>query len=64
VVEAISLPIVAIGGITTANAPLVMKAGAHGIAVISAVCCQNDPTEAARSFQGTIRCLVEADGHG
>jgi thiamine-phosphate pyrophosphorylase len=59
VVEAIPLPIVAIGGITTANIPLVMKAGAYGIAVISAVCCQKDPTEAARS----LRCLLELDRH-
>ena len=50
VAEEIPLPIVAIGGITTGNAPFVMKAGAHGIAVISAVCCQNDPTEAARTL--------------
>jgi thiamine-phosphate pyrophosphorylase len=50
VAEAIPLPIIAIGGITTANAPFVLEAGAHGIAVISAVCCQNDPTEAARSL--------------
>ena len=60
VVEAIPLSIVAIGGITTANTPLVMKAGAHGIAVISAVCCQKDPTDAARS----LRCLLELDRHG
>ncbi len=59
VVEAIPLPIVAIGGITTANAPLVMKAGAHGIAVISAVCCQKDPTEAARA----LICVLERDRH-
>ena len=50
VAEAIPLPIVAIGGITTDNAPLIMKAGAHGIAVISAVCCQSSPTEAARAL--------------
>ena len=55
VAEEIPLPIVAIGGITTGNAPLVMKAGAHGIAVISAVCCQTDPTEAARSLLLCIR---------
>jgi thiamine-phosphate pyrophosphorylase len=60
VAEVIPLPIVAIGSITTANAPLVIKAGAHGIAVISAVCCQKDPTEAARS----LSCLLEHDRHG
>jgi thiamine-phosphate pyrophosphorylase len=59
IVEAIPLPIVAIGGITTANTILVMNAGAHGIAVISAVCCQKDPTKAARS----LRCLLEPEPH-
>ncbi len=48
VVEEIPLPIVAIGGITRENAPQVIRTGAHGIAVISAVCCQRDPEEAAR----------------
>jgi thiamine-phosphate pyrophosphorylase len=47
VVEAIPLPIIAIGGITADNTPPVVQAGAHGIAVISAVCCQKDPKEAA-----------------
>ncbi len=60
VVREIPLPIVAIGGISAANAPLVISAGAHGIAVISAVCCQEDPTEAARS----LRCLLEPGEHG
>jgi thiamine-phosphate pyrophosphorylase len=59
IVEAIALPIVAIGGITADNAAPVIKAGAHGLAVISAVCCQNDPAEAARC----LRRLLEADPH-
>jgi thiamine-phosphate pyrophosphorylase len=50
IAETIHLPIIAIGGITTANASLIMKAGAHGIAVISAVCCEENPAEAARSL--------------
>ena len=57
IVEAIALPIIAIGGITADNAPPVIKAGVHGLAVISAVCCQNDPAEAARC----LRRLLEAD---
>jgi thiamine-phosphate pyrophosphorylase len=53
VVEAIPLPIVAIGGITAENIGEVMRTGAYGIAVISAVCCQLDP-------QGATRALREA----
>ncbi len=48
VVEKIPLPIIAIGGINKDNTLLVKESGAHGIAVISAVCCEKDPEEATR----------------
>jgi thiamine-phosphate pyrophosphorylase len=57
IVEAMPLPIIAIGGISAENASPVIKTGVHGIAVISAVCCQNDPSEAARC----LRRLLEAE---
>jgi thiamine-phosphate pyrophosphorylase len=59
IVEAIPLPIIAIGGIGCDNLPPVMKTGVHGIAVISAVCCQNDPRLAAQFLQGLLEssCL-------
>lgn len=50
VVEIIPLPIIAIGGVGPENIPDVMRAGARGIAVISAVCCQDDPEEATRAL--------------
>lgn len=50
VVEIIPLPIIAIGGVGAENIPGVMRAGAHGIAVISAVCCQDDPEESTRAL--------------
>ena len=59
IVEAIPLPIIAIGGITRDNMPPVMRAGIHGIAVISAVCCQEDPKEAAKC----LRDLLGFDPH-
>ena len=57
VVKEIPLPIIAIGGIGKDNAPLVMRTGVHGIAVISAVCCHENPKEAAQC----LRDLLEAD---
>ncbi|MGD0230187.1 MAG: thiamine phosphate synthase [Syntrophorhabdales bacterium] len=56
IVRTIGVPVIAIGGISPGNIPRVMQAGAHGIAVISAVCCQRDPEEAAR----ILRRLMEA----
>lgn len=47
-VKAIPLPIIAIGGVNVENTPEVVRAGAHGIAVIAAVCCQENPEEATR----------------
>lgn len=47
IVEAARLPIIAIGGIGLENVQEAMRAGPHGVAVISAVCCQDDPEQAA-----------------
>ena len=57
VVETIPLSIIAIGGVSAENAAEVMEAGAHGIAVISAVCCQQDPEQATRALH---RALLNA----
>ncbi len=50
-VKEIPLPIIAIGGLTKDNILPVLQTGVHGIAVISAVCCQNDPSEAAKCLR-------------
>ena len=57
IVETIPLPIIAIGGITRGNVPMVLRARVHGIAVISEVSCQNDPKSAAKA----LKCLMESD---
>jgi thiamine-phosphate pyrophosphorylase len=54
VVETIPLPIIAIGGITVDKVGEVMRAGAYGIAVISAVCCQLDPEGATRALREAL----------
>jgi thiamine monophosphate synthase len=52
--KAISLPIVAIGGIDIENAPEVIDAGADAIAVISAVVGTADVQDAARKLAERI----------
>ena len=47
IVSSTPVPVIAIGGIDETNAAPVMAAGAHGIAVISSVCCRDDPRKAA-----------------
>jgi thiamine-phosphate pyrophosphorylase len=54
-VEVIPLPIIAIGGVSVKNTPEVIRAGAQGIAVISAVCCQKDPEKATRALSNALR---------
>jgi len=57
VVEAIPLPIIAIGGVGAENTAEVLGVGARGIAVISAVCCQPDPERATRElYEALIKC--------
>ncbi len=50
VVEAVSIPVVAIGGITPQRAPAVAETGACGSAAIGAVMGSPEPTEAVRGL--------------
>ena len=50
VVKAVTLPIIAIGGISLDNISQILRTDVHGIAVISSVCCQEDPEEATRAL--------------
>ena len=51
----VSIPVVAIGGITLENAPRVLEAGADMIAVSSAICTAEDPEEAASQLVDLFR---------
>ncbi len=58
--QAIAAPLVAIGGITAENAEEAIRAGADGVAVISAVCAAPDPAEATRRLLERIRPSLTA----
>jgi thiamine-phosphate diphosphorylase len=51
----IRVPLIAIGGITAANVGAAIRAGADGVAVISAVCGAPDPEAASRRLLDAIR---------
>jgi thiamine-phosphate pyrophosphorylase len=48
------VPVLAVGGITAANAPDVIAAGASGVAVISAILADRDPRAAARRLADAV----------
>ncbi|MBN2417979.1 MAG: thiamine phosphate synthase [Deltaproteobacteria bacterium] len=58
IAERIALPVIAIGGIKASDIKELMKAGAYGVAVISAVCCEDDPERAA------LKIKTEMDKYG
>jgi thiamine-phosphate pyrophosphorylase len=55
IVRAVSIPVVAIGGVTPQNAPAAVEAGAVGVAVISAVMGAPDPEAAARQLREVVK---------
>jgi thiamine-phosphate diphosphorylase len=54
------LPIIAIGSITAARIPEVMRAGAHGVAVLSEVLLAADPIAATRRCREALDAAVGA----
>jgi thiamine monophosphate synthase len=51
----IRVPLIGIGGITPETVGDVIRAGAAGVAVISAVCAARDPESVTRRFLEAIR---------
>ncbi|MBI3455617.1 MAG: thiamine phosphate synthase [Candidatus Rokubacteria bacterium] len=51
----VTVPLVAVGGITVERVPAVLAAGADAVAVISAIGMARDPGEAAAAFLAAIR---------
>ncbi len=58
--EAVSIPVVAIGGITLENLPQLAGSGISGIAVVSAIYAAADIPSATRSLKDAVRAIVEA----
>jgi len=55
VVARTKLPVVAIGGVKLANAAETIRVGAHGVAVVSEICCASDPTRATQQLARAVR---------
>ena len=65
VAAAVDVPVLAIGGVDAQRLPETLRAGAHGAAVVSAVCGAQDPTEAtALLLNRFVRHHSSADRSG
>lgn len=60
--RAVTIPVVAIGGINGDNLPRLARTGAAGAAVVSALFAQKDPEEAARRLWALAEKMVAAHG--
>jgi thiamine-phosphate diphosphorylase len=54
VVGAVSIPAIAIGGVTAERVPAAIAAGASGVAVISAILAADDPADATRAMRAAL----------
>jgi thiamine-phosphate pyrophosphorylase len=54
IADAVSIPIVGIGGISASNATDVVAAGADGVAVVSAITRADDPAAATRALASAV----------
>jgi len=53
--RAVDIPLVGIGGLNRQNAAAVVRCGADGVAVVSAIVAAEDPEQAARELLQVIR---------
>ena len=64
IAPAVRVPVLAIGGITTERVAEVVRAGASGVAVISAVLAQREPRAAAEALRRALDAAWAATGAG
>ena len=62
IADSVTLPIVAIGGITPENASGPIQAGASGVAAISTITAADDPATATRDLREAVVNTAEAEG--
>ncbi|WBC11732.1 thiamine phosphate synthase [Micromonospora sp. WMMA1947] len=56
VAEAVSVPVIAIGGVTAATVPALRAAGAYGVAVVGALSAAVDPAHATAELMRALTC--------
>lgn len=62
VCRAVSVPVIAVGGVTAGNVGACIRAGARGVAVISAIGTADDPRSAAQEmWEALVSALPQSD---
>ncbi|MEV0153672.1 thiamine phosphate synthase [Micromonospora sp. NPDC050686] len=56
VARAVSVPVIAIGGVTAATVPALRAAGAYGVAVVGALSAATDPARATAELIESLTC--------
>ncbi|MCZ7435374.1 thiamine phosphate synthase [Micromonospora sp. WMMC241] len=56
VAGAVTVPVIAIGGVTAASVPALRAAGAYGVAVVGALSSAADPAHATAELLGALTC--------
>jgi len=62
IVQAVEIPVIAIGDVTADRVADVIAAGAHGVAVIRAVCAAPDPEAAVKELRERLQAALESTG--
>lgn len=62
VAASVRIPVIAIGGVGAGDVPGLLAAGAHGIAVVSAVSAAADPAAAAAELSAALGLAAVRDG--
>lgn len=61
IVDSVSIPVVAIGGISSENIMELSGSGVDGVAVVSAIFAAEDPGQATKELLGKAKALVEGN---
>ena len=56
--RAVSVPVIAIAGITPQRVGPCLEAGAYGVAVLSGIACAGEPEQAARRYRSAIEAVL------
>jgi thiamine-phosphate pyrophosphorylase len=64
IARAVTIPVIAIGGIVHNNAAAIVQAGIDGVAVISAIIDQPNPAQATRVLSEIVRSAKAGVGRG